>query len=106
PKGECVRFLAMVDNGAMINAIDSEAHSRIVKRLLPLQLSNRTLRMADRSLMPSSGLWAGTFEWEPAWVETNFEVFPSGGSWQMLVGKLLLEQTRTIQEYESDTILL
>lgn len=47
PKGECIRFLAMVDNGAMINAIDSEAHSRIVKRLLPLQPSNRTLCMVD-----------------------------------------------------------
>ena len=40
PKGECVRFLAMVDNGAMINMIDSEAHSRVVQRLSPLQPSN------------------------------------------------------------------
>jgi len=106
PKGECVRFLAMVDNGAMINAIDSEAHGRIARRLSPLQPSNRTLRMADGSLVPSSGLWTGTFEWGPARVETSFEVFPSGGSWQMLVGKPLLEQTRAIQEYGTDTILL
>lgn len=106
PKGECVRFLAMVDNGAMINAIDSEAHSRIAKRLSPLQPSSRMLCMVDGSLVPSSGLWAGTFKWGPARVETNFEVFPSGGSWQMLIGKPLLEQTHAVQEYESDTILL
>ena len=65
-----------------------------------------TLRMADGSLVPLSGLWTGTFEWGPARVETSFEVFPSGGSWQMLVGKPLLEQTRAIQEYRTDTILL
>ena len=106
PKGECIRFLAMVDNGAMINAIDSEAHSRIVKRLLPLQLSNQMLHMVDRLLVPSSGLWAGIFEWGPVRVETNFKVFLSGGSWQMLVGKPLLKQTRAVQEYGSDTILL
>ena len=106
PQGECVRFLAMVDNGTMINAIDMEAHSRITKRLSPLQQSNWTLHMADGSLVPSSGLWTGTFEWGPVCVETTCEVFPSGGSWQMLVGKPLLEQTHAIKAYKTDTILL
>ena len=96
----------MVDDGAMINVIDSEAHSRIAQRLSSLQPSNQTLHMADGSLIPSTGHGIGTFKWGPVHVETTFEVFPSGGSWQMLIGKPLLEQTCTVQEYESDTILL
>lgn len=64
--------------------------------------------------MPLSGLWAGTFKWGPAQVETNFEVFPSGGSWQMLIGKHLnrltpsknMNQTLSSYQYRTDTYAL
>ncbi|KIM54686.1 hypothetical protein SCLCIDRAFT_77331, partial [Scleroderma citrinum Foug A] len=69
-------------------------------------LSNRTLHMADGSLVPSLGIWKGVFEWGLAQVETTFKVFPSRASWQMLVGKPLLEQVRAIQDYSADTIQL
>ena len=106
PLGECIWFLATVDNGAMINAVNTDTYNRVAWRLIALQPSNRTLRMADGLLVPSSGIWKGVFEWGPAQVETTFEVFPSGASWQMLVGKPLLEQVHAIQDYSTDTILL
>ena len=43
PKGEQVRFLAVVDNGAIINAIDTAAYMRIARRLSPLSPSSRKL---------------------------------------------------------------
>lgn len=106
PQGEKARFLAIVDNGAMVNAIDTAAYQRIARRLSPLSTSTRTLRMADGSLVPSTGVWTGTFTWGPVQVHTSFEVFPSGGSWRMLIGKPLLEQVSAVQDYSTDAILL
>ena len=104
PRGERVRFLAVVDNGAMINAIDTAAYQRIARRLNPLSPSTRKLRMANGSVIPSTGTWTGTLEWGPITALTTFEVFPSGGSWQMLIGKPLLEQVKAIQDYSTDSI--
>lgn len=106
PQGEKARFLATVDNGAMINAIDTAAYQRIARRLSPLSPSIRTLRMADGSLVPSTGVWTGTLVWGPIEILTTFEVFPSGGSWRMLIGKPLLEQVRAVHDYSLDTITL
>ena len=104
PQGERVRFLAVIDNGAMINAIDTAAYQRVARRLAPLGLSTRTLRMANGSLVASSGIWNSMLEWGPLRVNTSFEVFPSGGSWRMLMGKPLLEQIKAFQDYGSDSI--
>ncbi|KAF9232043.1 hypothetical protein BU15DRAFT_81671 [Melanogaster broomeanus] len=106
PRGECVRFLAIIDNGAMINAIDTAAYQRIARRINPLSPSDRTLRMADGSLVASTGVWSGMLEWGPIKVSTTFEVFPSGGSWRMLVGKPLLEQVQAVHNYGLDSIAL
>jgi hypothetical protein len=62
--------------------------------------------MADGFLVPSSGVWTGTFTWGPVQVHMNFKVFPSGRSWWMLIGKLLLEQVSAVHDYSTDTILL
>ncbi|KAF8836078.1 hypothetical protein BDN67DRAFT_866673, partial [Paxillus ammoniavirescens] len=104
PQGEQVRFLAIVDNGAMINTIDTAAHQRIARRLAPLSPSSRTLRMADGTLVPSLGVWSGMLEWGPTQILTTFEVFPSGGSWCMLIGKPLLEQLMAVHDYGTDFI--
>ncbi|KAF8833588.1 hypothetical protein BDN67DRAFT_862863, partial [Paxillus ammoniavirescens] len=104
PQGEQVCFLAMVDNGAMINAINAATHQRIARRLSPLSTSDRILRMADGSLVPSLGIWSGTLTWGPIKTATTFEVFPSQGSWRMLIGKPLLEQVSAIHNYKADSI--
>ncbi|KAF8437658.1 hypothetical protein L210DRAFT_3363823, partial [Boletus edulis BED1] len=106
PRGERVRFLATVDNGAMINALDARTYEKIAGRLNQLSPSRRTLRMADGSLVRSLGVWSGAFEWGCTHCQTTFEVFPSGGSWRMLIGKPLLEQLRAVHDYEHDTITI
>ncbi|KAI9569550.1 hypothetical protein HD554DRAFT_1978643, partial [Boletus coccyginus] len=79
PKGERVRFLVVIDNGAMINAIDMVTFQRIARRLTPLSPSSRKLRMANGSVIQSMGIWTGNLEWGPLSTHTTFEVFPSGG---------------------------
>ncbi|KAG1880055.1 hypothetical protein F4604DRAFT_1521655, partial [Suillus subluteus] len=68
--------------------------------------SQHTLRMADGSLVPSTGVWTGQVTWGPIQLETSFEVFPSGGFWHMLIGKPLLEQSQAMQDYSNDSIML
>ena len=81
-------------------------YQSVARRMGPLHPSNQTLRMADGSLVPSSGIWSGEFAWGLVHMETTFEVFPSGKLWQMLIGKPLLEQVKAVQDYSTDTILL
>jgi hypothetical protein len=61
--------------------------------------------MADGSLVSSSGIWTGYVIWGPIHLEASFKVFPSRGSWHMLIGKPLLEQSSTIQDYSKDSII-
>ncbi|KAI6011466.1 hypothetical protein PISMIDRAFT_119924 [Pisolithus microcarpus 441] len=98
------QFLAMVDNGAMINAIDTAMYHRVQERMNSLRPSRRMLRMADGSLVPSSGAWSGMLQWGASNTQATFEVFPSQGSWKMLIGKLLLDQLRAIHYYVKDSI--
>ncbi|KAG2033713.1 hypothetical protein BDR03DRAFT_823390, partial [Suillus americanus] len=74
-----IRFLAIVNNSAMINAIDTAAYQHIARHLSSLSPSTRTLHMANGALVPSTGVWTGTLSWGPVQVHTTFEVFPSGG---------------------------
>ncbi|KAG2359044.1 hypothetical protein BDR07DRAFT_1175502, partial [Suillus spraguei] len=48
----------------------------------------------------------GTISWGPINVDMSFEVFPSRGSWCMLMGKPLLEQVCAIHDYSKDAIML
>lgn len=104
PNGERVRFLAVVDNGAMINALDVEAYNRVKGRLGGLDPSRQVLRMADGSLVAAVGTWSGVLQWGSAKEETTFEVFPSHGSWRMLIGKPLLDQMKAVHDYGKDVI--
>ncbi|KAG2059591.1 hypothetical protein BDR06DRAFT_826233, partial [Suillus hirtellus] len=62
------------------------------------------LRMADGSLVPSTGVWTGQISWGPLQLNASFKVFPSGGFWRMLIGKPLLEQSQAMQDYSNDSI--
>ncbi|KAG2120448.1 uncharacterized protein F5147DRAFT_563369, partial [Suillus discolor] len=67
--------------------------------------SQRTLQMADGSLVPSTGVWTGQVSWGPLQLEALFEVFPSRGFWRMLIGKPLLEQSQAMQDYDNNSIM-
>ncbi|KAG2744354.1 hypothetical protein P692DRAFT_20703864, partial [Suillus brevipes Sb2] len=104
PKGKTSCFQANVDDGAMVNAIDTKAFNQAAGRLRRLVPSSRILRMANGSLVPSQGVWKGSLKWGSVTVATSFEVFDSGGIWKMLIGKPLLEQLNAVHDYAIDQI--
>ncbi|KAG1770163.1 hypothetical protein EV702DRAFT_1202573 [Suillus placidus] len=62
--------------------------------------------MANGSIVPSQGVWRGTFQWNKVKVHTSFEIFDSGGVWSMLIGKPLLEQLGAVHDYNQDAITI
>ncbi|KAG1879698.1 hypothetical protein C8R48DRAFT_589180, partial [Suillus tomentosus] len=64
------------------------------------------LCMANRSEVPSHGIWTGIFQWNKVKVRTSFEVFDSRGAWSLLIGKPLLEQLQAVHNYTNDTIMI
>ena len=62
--------------------------------------------MANGSIVLSQGRWEGHITIGGVDVITRFEVFPSGGSWSVLIGKLLLMALEAKHEYTNDTIEL
>ncbi|KAJ6533058.1 hypothetical protein B0H19DRAFT_874166, partial [Mycena capillaripes] len=97
---------AVVDDGAMANAIDEDVYRAEKGVIGDLSPSKRVLRMADGHLVKSRGIWSGnvTFGGTSRW--GRFEVFPSGGAWAVLFGKPLLEAFGAWHGYEEDVIVL
>ncbi|KAJ7126666.1 hypothetical protein C8R46DRAFT_1237350 [Mycena filopes] len=97
---------AVVDDGAMANALDEDAYQAVRKRIGELEWSGRVLRMADGRIVPSRGRWSGSVTFGGVMRHGQFEVFPSGGAWTVLFGKPLLEDFGAWHGYEEDVIVL
>ncbi|KIM79279.1 hypothetical protein PILCRDRAFT_74433, partial [Piloderma croceum F 1598] len=104
PHGSVVRVRGVFDSGAMVNAMCSAVYDNIKHRLALLRPSNRRLRMADGSIVPSTGRWVGDISLGSATVACSFEVFPSGGSWGFLVGKPMQRSFRAIHNHATDEV--
>ena len=94
----------LFDGGAMINSICNRVFPILQSTLGTLVPSMKTLRMADRTRVPSQGRWSGDVTLGGRTVKGSFEVFPSCGSWSLLFGKPLLEKFKAIHDYEMDTL--
>lgn len=104
PKGEVVRMRSVFDDGAMVNAIDTDVFNQVKGRLTPLQPSMLGLRMADGRIVPSEGVWSGFISVNGARGYGDFEVFQSGNAWALLFGKPLLEEFHAVHDYDTDEI--
>ncbi|KZP27116.1 hypothetical protein FIBSPDRAFT_731240, partial [Athelia psychrophila] len=104
PRGETVRVKAVVDDGAMCGAMDSAVFEKVAARLSTLQPSGKVLRMANGAKVASQGVWRGTVVVGGEKRQGQFEVFPSGGAWQMLFGKPLLEEFGMLHDYRTDEL--
>ncbi|TFK18540.1 hypothetical protein FA15DRAFT_549198, partial [Coprinopsis marcescibilis] len=71
-----------------------------------LQVSKCQMRMADGSIVPSKGVWAGKADVGGAEVCVRLEVFDSRGNWEMLVGKPMLRQLKAVQDYAGDVVTI
>jgi hypothetical protein len=106
PQGEVVRVRANIDDGAMREVMSLTTFKRVGHRLGKTLPSSQLLRVANGVVIKSEAKWKGRIEANGVSTEVIFEVFDSGGKWDFLFGKTLLESFRAIHNYESDEITL
>lgn len=104
--GKTIPLTAIVDDGAMVNVIDTTAWGRWGKKLTRLTSSPLTLHMANNKRISSRGRWTGMVTVEGRTVEQHFEVYETNGSFEILLGKPWLIATNANHTYQDDMITL
>ncbi|KAL0562950.1 hypothetical protein V5O48_019129, partial [Marasmius crinis-equi] len=64
------------------------------------------MRMADGALVPGIASWNGTVRVKGLEVESSLEVFDSGGQWEVLFGKPLLEKFKAVHDFEKEELVV
>ena len=104
--GILTNMRGLFNDGAMVNSLCKSTYTSLRNNLGTLVPSSKQLRMANGTIVPSTGKWTGNVHLGSRTVKSSFEVFPSGGGWSLLVGKPLLKQLKAVHKYETDTIEL
>jgi hypothetical protein len=104
--GELVAIKATFDDGAMVNVIDMAAFEGVKNQLSEPQPSQKVMRMANGVLIPSNGSWLGVVAIGDVWTKGTFEIFASGGAWNVLFGKPMLQAFNAVHEYTTNSITL
>jgi transposase InsO family protein len=104
PQGEIVRVRANIDDGAMKEVMSSAMFRKVKHRLGTTSPSSQLLRVANGMIVESEARWEGKIDVNGISARTVFEVFDSGGKWDFLFGKTLLETFKAVHNYESDEI--
>ena len=99
-----VEVKGLVDDGAMVAAMDTEVFHRLREALDGIKPSSKRLRMANGAVVHSQACWEGTIIVGDVKATGEFEVFDSGGGWDFLFGKPLLRAFKALHDYECDTI--
>lgn len=81
-------------------------YKRVKHRLGTSSPSSQLLRVANGTIMESEATWKGVVKVNGVSAEVAFEVFDSGGKWDFLFGKTLLETFKAIHNYESNKIII
>lgn len=102
--GSVVEENGLFDDGAMVNSICKDRFALVKDVLGKLATSEKSLRMADGTIVPSYGRWTGGVTLGGRTAKAAFEIFPSGGGWSVLFGKPLLRAFQAIHNYEDDTL--
>jgi Reverse transcriptase (RNA-dependent DNA polymerase) len=89
-----------------VNVIDSKVFARLNQNLLGVQKSAKVLRMANGILVPSEATWTGTVHVGGTSSTGTFQVFDSGGAWDMLFGKPLLATFGASHAFRNDVVTL
>ncbi|KAJ3803728.1 hypothetical protein F5876DRAFT_84586 [Lentinula aff. lateritia] len=105
-EGRAAAVEAMVDDGAMVAAMDTEVYKSLRSEIGGWKLTQRKFRMANGTIVPGEASWGGCINVKGVEVDGEFEVFDSGGSWKFLFGKPLLEQFLAVHDYGKESIVL
>ncbi|KAE9401304.1 hypothetical protein BT96DRAFT_748858, partial [Gymnopus androsaceus JB14] len=102
--GKTVEEEGMVDDGAMVNAIDLSLYEALKQKIGGWKPTTRRFRMANGSVVPGKACWEGEVRVGGLDFPTRCEVFSSRGSWKVLIGKPLLEQLHVVHNYNEDSL--
>jgi hypothetical protein len=103
-QGEIIRVWANIDDGAMREVMSSSIFRKVKHRLGTSLPSSQLLRLANGAIVTSEARWTGKVEVNGVYADVTFEVFDSGGKWDFLFGKTLLETFKAVHDYERDEI--
>jgi hypothetical protein len=104
PQGEVIRVQANIDDGAMKEVMSTTMFQKVKHRLGTTLPSTQLLRVANGAVIASEAKWKGEIEVDGVSTSVTFEVFDSGGRWDFLFGKTLLEAFKATHNYERDEI--
>jgi hypothetical protein len=90
----------------MKEVMSSATFEKVKHRLGTSTPSSQLLRVANGVVVQSEARWKGKVEVDGIKAEVVFEVFDSGGRWDFLFGKTLLESFKATHNYESDEIVI
>jgi hypothetical protein len=102
--GGVIKVDGLFDEGAMVNSICKDKFSSMKGALGKLTASEKALRMADSTIVPSHRQWSGGVTLGGRTAKAAFKIFPSGGGWSLLFGKPLLRAFQAIHDYNDDTL--
>ena len=97
---------ANIDDGAMKEVMSLETFNKVKHRLGTASPSSQLLHMANGAVVRSETRWEGRIEVNGVQANITFEVFDSGGKWDFLFGKKLLETYKAVHDYMKDEITL
>lgn len=104
PDGYPVRATGQVDDGAMRNCISKKRWEQYGHCLSPLSPSTIRISVASGQILKPIGRWHGTVRVGHVSASSWFEVFDSGGAFDVILGKPWLEQVDAVHRYRTDTL--
>ncbi|KAL0565474.1 hypothetical protein V5O48_016552 [Marasmius crinis-equi] len=90
----------------MIAGISRQLYEEIKEDTKGWGESMMWMRMADGALVPGIASWNGTVRVKGLEVESSLEVFDSGGQWEVLFGKPLLEKFKAVHDFEKEELVV
>ncbi|KAG2744480.1 hypothetical protein P692DRAFT_201669873, partial [Suillus brevipes Sb2] len=104
PNGETMQVKALFNEGTMVSVMSTAVFNQVKCRLTNWEPWKKRLQMSHRMIVPSRAKWKGSVAIVNIKTQGEFKVFDSGGGWQFLFGKPLLQAFRVVHEYETDTV--
>ena len=86
--------------------MSSETFNKVKHKLGTWRPSSQLLRVANGVIIQSEAIWEGEIEVKGVRAKVASEVFDSGGRWDFLFGKTLLETFKAIHDYDRDEITI
>ena len=92
------------DDGCTVAALSTKKYEEVKESMEGWETSRCLLRMANRNIVPSAAHWKGDMTIGGITRQVNVEVFDSGGGWEFLLGKPVMQTFGLIHDYSNNTV--